>query len=98
MNKNTIIQELSAWHDAMLQAQARPFLAPLGLDMRFDAEAFDEDERQNSDCIALYRGGSVFEKVIRYWINYDAIADFLSARTTAPRPPTKSRCTSTSSM
>ena len=76
MNKNTIIQELSAWHDAMLQAQARPFLAPLGLDMRFDAEAFDEDERQNSDCIALYRGGSVFEKVIRYWINYDAIADF----------------------
>ncbi|WP_443601541.1 MULTISPECIES: hypothetical protein [Alistipes] len=75
MNKNTIIQELSAWHDAMLQAQARPFLDPLGLDMRFDAEAFDEDERQNSDCIALYRGGSVFEKVIRYWINYDAMAD-----------------------
>lgn len=76
MNKNTIIQELSAWHDAMLQAQARPFLDPLGLDMRFDAEAFDEDERQNSDCIALYRGGSVFEKEIRYWINYDAMADF----------------------
>lgn len=76
MNKNTIIQELSAWHDAMLQAQARPFLDPLGLDMRFDAEAFDEDERQNSDCITLYKGGSVFEKVIRYWINYDAMADF----------------------
>ena len=39
MNKNTIIQELSAWHDAMQQAQARPFLDQLGLDMRFDAEA-----------------------------------------------------------
>lgn len=76
MDKNAIIQELSEWNDAMLQAQARPFLDPLGLDIRFDAEAFDEDEWQNSDYIALYKGGSVFEKEIRYWINYDAMADF----------------------
>lgn len=75
MNKNLIIQELREWNDAVLSAQARPFLEPLGLSICFDAEAFDEDERQDTDCIALYKGGSVFEKEILYWINYEAMAD-----------------------
>lgn len=76
MDKNFIINELCAWNDAILDAQARPFLYPLGLDIRFDAESFDEDELRSSDCIVLYKGGSVFEKEICYWINYDAMADY----------------------
>ncbi len=76
MDKKAIIQELRTWHDAILSAQALPFLEPLGLTMRFDADVFDEDERQDTGCIALYKGGSVFEKEILYWINYKAIADY----------------------
>lgn len=76
MDKNFIINELRAWNDAILDAQARPFLYPLGLDIRFDAESFDEDELRSSDCIVLYKGGSVFEKEICYWINYEAMADY----------------------
>lgn len=77
MDKKAIIQELRTWHDAILSAQALPFLEPLGLTMRFDADVFDEDERQDTGCIALYKGGSVFEKEILYWIDYDVIADRL---------------------
>lgn len=76
MDKKAIIQELRTWHDAILSAQALPFLEPLGLTMRFDANVFDEDERQDTGCIALYKGGSVFEKEIIYWINYETMADF----------------------
>lgn len=76
MDKNTVIQELRSWNDAILEAQARPFLYPLGLDIRFDAESFDEDELRSSDCIVLYKGASVFEKLICYWINFDAMADY----------------------
>lgn len=76
MNKQTIIQELQEWNDAVLSTQALPFLKPFGLTIRFDADVFDEDERRDTDCIALYNGGSVFEKEIRYWINYEAMADF----------------------
>ena len=76
MDKKAIIQELRAWNDAVLTAQALPFLEPLGLTMRFDADVFDEDERQDTGCIALYKGGSVFEKEIIYWINYETMADF----------------------
>ena len=76
MNKKAIIQELRAWNDAVLTAQARPFLEPFGLTMRFDADVFDEDERQDTGCIALYQGGSVFWKEIIYWINYEAMADY----------------------
>ena len=71
MDKKAIIQELREWNDTVLRAQARPFLEPLGLTMRFDA-----DERMDSGCIALYKGGSVFEKEILYWIDYEAMADF----------------------
>lgn len=52
MNKNLIIQELREWNDAILSAQARPFLEPLGLSICFDAEAFDEDER-HPDRLAI---------------------------------------------
>lgn len=76
MDKKAIIQELRAWNDAVLTAQALPFLEPLGLTMRFDADVFDEDERQDTGCIALYKGGSVFEKEIIYLINYETMADF----------------------
>lgn len=76
MEKNTIIQELREWHAAILSAQARPFLEPFGLTIRFDADAFDEDELLATDCVALYKGGSVFEKEIRYWLNYEVMADF----------------------
>lgn len=76
MNKKTIIQELQEWNDAVVSAQALPFLEPFGLTIRFDADVFDEDERRDTNCIALYKGGSVFEKEIRYWINYEAMADF----------------------
>ena len=43
MDKKAIIQELRAWNDAVLTAQALPFLEPLGLTMRFDADVFDEE-------------------------------------------------------
>lgn len=76
MDKKAIIQELRAWNDAVLSAQARPFLEPFGLTMRFDADVFDEDERRDTGCIALYKGGSVFWKEIIYWIDYEAMADF----------------------
>ena len=76
MDKTAIIQQLREWNDAVLSAQARPFLEPFGLTMRFDADAFDEDERRDSDCIALYKGGSVFEKEIIYWIDYETIAEY----------------------
>lgn len=76
MDKKAIIQELRAWNDAVLTAQARPFLEPFGLTMRFDADIFDEDERQDTGCIALYKGGSVFWREIIYWINYEAMADY----------------------
>lgn len=76
MDKKPIIQELREWNDAVLSAQARPFLEPFGLSIRFDADVFDADERDNTDCIALYKGGSVFWKEIIYWINYEAMADF----------------------
>lgn len=76
MDKKPIIQALREWNDAILSAQARPFLAPFGLSIRFDVDVFDEDERDNTDCIALYKGGSVFWKEIIYWINYEAMADF----------------------
>lgn len=75
MDKKAIIQELRAWHDAVFSAQARPFLEPFGLTMRFDADVFDEDERQDTGCISLYKGGSVFWKEIIYWINYESMAD-----------------------
>lgn len=77
MDKKAIIQELRDWNDAVLFAQARSFLEPFGLTIRFDADVFDENERLATDCIALYKGGSVFEKEILYWINYDVIADRL---------------------
>lgn len=76
MDKQAIIQELRARHDAILSAQARPFLEPFGLTMRFDADVFDEDERQDTGCIALYKGGSVLEKEIIYWIDYETMVDF----------------------
>lgn len=76
MDKKPIIQALREWNDAVLSAQARPFLDPFGLSIRFDADVFDEDERDSTDCIALYKGGSVFWKEIIYWINYEAMADF----------------------
>lgn len=50
------------------------------LTIRFDADVFDENERLATDCIALYKGGSVFEKEILYWIDYDVIADRLIRR------------------
>ena len=75
MDKKAIIQELRAWNDAVLAAQARPFLEPFGLTMRFDADVFDEDERQDTGCITLYKGGSVIWKEIIYWIDYEAMAD-----------------------
>ena len=77
MDKKAIIQELRDWNDAVLFEQARSFLEPFGLTIRFDADVFDENERLATDCIALYKGGSVFEKEILYWINYDVIADRL---------------------
>ena len=98
MDKKAIIQELRAWNDAVLTAQALPFLEPLGLTMRFDADVFDEDERQDTGCIALYKGGSVFEKEIIYWINYETMATSSSGKTTARRMHTRNRCTSISSM
>lgn len=61
MDKKAIIQELCAWNDTVLAAQVRPFLEPFG-PMRFDADVFDEDERQDTGCIALYKGGNVFRK------------------------------------
>lgn len=76
MDKKAIIQELHVWHDTILSAQALPFLEPFGLTMRFDADTFDEEELRNTGCITLYKGGSVFEKEIIYWINYEVMADF----------------------
>ena len=77
MDKKAIIEELRDWNDAVLFEQALPFLKPFGLTIRFDADVFDENERLATDCIALYKGGSVFEKEILYWIDYDVIADSL---------------------
>ena len=53
MDKKAIIQELRDWNDAVLFAQARLFLEPFGLTIRFDADVFDEDEGQDTGCIAL---------------------------------------------
>ena len=54
MDKKAIIQELRDWNNAVLFAQARSFLEPFGLTIRFDADVFDENERLATDCIALY--------------------------------------------
>ena len=56
MDKKAIIQELRDWNNAVLFAQARSFLEPFGLTIRFDADVFDENERLATDCIALYKG------------------------------------------
>ena len=45
MDKKAIIQELRDWNNAVLFAQARSFLEPFGLTIRFDADVFDENER-----------------------------------------------------
>ena len=42
MDKKAIIQELRDWNNAVLFAQARSFLEPFGLTIRFDADVFDE--------------------------------------------------------
>ena len=38
MDKKAIIQELRDWNNAVLFAQARSFLEPFGLTIRFDAD------------------------------------------------------------
>ena len=48
MDKKAIIQELRDWNNAVLFAQARSFLEPFGLTIRFDADVFDENERHQN--------------------------------------------------
>lgn len=68
-----LILALQEWNDTVLKTQARPFLTPLGLGIRFDEEAFDEDEQSDGEV----RINSIFEKEILYRINYLAIANRL---------------------
>ncbi len=84
--RESIVQQLREWNDTVLETQARPFLAPLGVEIRFSEESFDEDERLDTDTIALYKGDSILEKEILYYIDYERMADcFIQNDDCSPR-------------
>lgn len=74
--KENIIKELQEWNKAILESQAKPFLKPMGIDILFSDEDFDDDEKADKNNIAIYKTDSILEGTIIYWINFPVMADY----------------------
>lgn len=74
--KENIVKELQEWNKAILESQAKPFLKPMGIDILFSDEDFDDDEKADKNNIAIYKTDSILEGTIIYWINFPVMADY----------------------